>query len=1111
MEDDLVGLLGRKRYVRVGGVHGAGIGLLLAGLSRRVPAVLVVTADARLAEAVALDAETFSGRPALRLPTWPLDPAGTPDADVLAARVQALTALRDARRGEPRGPAPIVVAPLAALVQDVPPPQAVDGAVLSLAEGTEHSLPALLEHLALSGYVRVAAVESPGEFASRGGVLDLFPFGAPAPSRVDFFGDAIESIAVFDPATGRLGERTGRLEALCLPPDRLRDPAPAWGPALAMEHLPDAGLVVVVEPASVSAKVATAKAEARGPERLRMRRADQALASRRRLDLASLRLASDGDLDVGTGALDDLRGLAARAEAASARRGAGAAPAASPEAVLADAFRRLAARADRVVVWRRALGEEERLVQLLAPGGRPAGTELEVAGVPVLFAEGSLSASFLWPPTRTAHVAYDDLADLSVRERRPAPSLPPSRPIQDFLELEPGEPVVHLHHGIGIFRGLVAGDPKREPGQFLAIEFEGGTTLHVPVARIDLVQRYVGTGRRPRLSRLGGAEWGARKQKVADAVAEFAQELLAVQALRGERRGTSMHAHPEWQKEFEDAFPWRDTPDQAAATAAIKKDLAAPRPMDRLLCGDVGYGKTEVALRAAFLAATSGRQVAVLVPTTVLAEQHVRTFSARLAAYPVTVRALSRFRTPAEQREILAGLADGSVDVVVGTHRLLSKDVRFADLGLVVVDEEQRFGVQHKERLKALRADVDVLTLSATPIPRTLHMALLGLRDISNLTTPPPGRRPIETRLARTDDALVREAVRRELDRGGQVFFVHNRVYDLHVVAGTVMRLVPEARVVTVHGQMDKDAVEERMLGFVRGDVDVLVTTTIVESGLDIPNANTMVVHNADRFGLAELHQLRGRVGREQRHAHCLLLIDKDRALSEEAAHRLRALEEYSELGAGFRIAMRDLELRGAGNLLGAQQSGHIASVGYDLYCRLLADAVRVATKDLPPPAVLAALDVELPCGVPTSYVKDPRETFRIFRRVASAQTLDLLAELRAEVEGRFGPPPPDTRRLFLHQAVRLLAGGAGIARVAPAEAGGLLLEAHDPRALDRLEADRVPLRRLDPRRAYLPPPPSAPAGDVPRSLAATVERLEACLSARGGGRTAFPAPLRGR
>ena len=1090
------GLLGRKRSVRIGGVHGAAVGLVAAAVARGVPSVLVVAPDAKLADALLLDVRAFADAAPAPFPMWPHEPGeGPPDADVLGARANVLELLRVRRDESGTGPssepvdrpATIVVASLSALAQDVPSPSVLDAASLTLSIGATHPPTALLEHLALSGFIRVPTVESPGEFAGRGGVVDVFPFGAARAARIDFFGDTIDSIRVLEPGSQRSAGALSSLRLLCLAPERVRDPVPSGGPCLLLEHLPADAIVVLVEPATLSARVAVLKAEASAPSRARVRRLDAALSAARRLDLSSLRLGADGDLDLDVGTLDEVRGVAARAERAAGRTKGG--PRVDPQALVGDVLSRLAARADRVVVRCRAKGEGERLQELL-----PA-TKLE-------FVEGSLSRSFLFGPTKTAYVAYDDLGDLSLRERRPqATGATASRPIQDFLELEVGEAVVHLHHGIGIFRGVSSAkgpSGSTDAAQSLKIEFAEGTVLFVPVARIDLVQRYIGTGKKPHLSTVGGTEWAARKAKVEGAVEELAQELLVVQAMRSRRAGPGFTPHPHWQDEFERAFPWKDTADQVAATIAVKADLAGPRPMDRLLCGDVGYGKTEVALRAAFLVATSGRQVAVLVPTTVLAEQHLRTFEARLASYPLVVRALSRFRTPAETREIVAGLADGTVDVVVGTHRLLSKDVSFSNLGLVVVDEEQRFGVKHKERLKALRGDVDVLTLSATPIPRTLHMALLGIRDISNLTTPPPGRLPIETKLARYEDGLVRESLQRELDRGGQAYVIHNRVFDLEVVAGRIMRLVPDAKVAVIHGQMDRDLVEERMVAFVQGDVDVLVATTIVESGLDIPNSNSIVIHNADRFGLAELHQLRGRVGREQRHAHCLLLVDPDRAVSEEAARRLRALEEYSELGAGFRIAMRDLELRGAGNLLGSEQSGHIAAVGYDLYCRLLADAVRRVKHEVPRFGAPATLDVELSCGIPETYVREPRETFRLFRRVSTAPSLETLETLNEEFLDRFGPLPPETGRLFLHQAVRLLAGDAGIVRIRPAEAGGLALEAPpETGAIDRLALRGLPLRRLDAGRAYLAPPEGAPKGNMTASLLASLEALRARLLAR--------------
>jgi transcription-repair coupling factor (superfamily II helicase) len=578
---------------------------------------------------------------------------------------------------------------------------------------------------------------------------------------------------------------------------------------------------------------------------------------------------------------------------------------------------------------------------------------------------------------------------------------------------------------------------------------------------------------------------------VADAVAELADDLLATQAARQRRTGAPVPPDSGWQREFEAAFPYPDTPDQAAAVRAIKDDLEGDRPMDRLLCGDVGYGKTEVALRAVFKVITAGRQAAVLVPTKVLAEQHVRVFTQRLASYPVTVRALSGLKAPRENRRTIEGLEQGTVDLVVGTHRLLSKDVGFRNLGLVVIDEEQRFGVAHKERLKTMREQIDVLSLSATPIPRTLHMALLGIRDISNLSTPPLGRHPIETRVAREDDGILRAAIRRELARGGQIFMVSSRIRDLPVIAARLMELVPELRVTVIHGRMEKELVERRMLRFVRGEADLLLATTIIESGLDIPNANTIILRDADRYGLAEMHQLRGRVGRERRRAHALVLLPKGRPLRPEAAERLRAIEEYSELGAGFRIAMRDLEIRGAGNLLGPQQSGHIAAVGYDLYCRLLAEAVAQARGDAAPArAAPAHLGIDLPAGVPEAYVGDRREKFRIYRRIAGAESLADLVDLEAELADRFGRPPAPLRRLLLGQEARILAGARGILRLdpAPAEQPGVVVHAPDG-VLGRLERSGVALRRLGPGSAFHPAPKARTEERALRAFLAALAR----------------------
>ncbi len=555
--------------------------------------------------------------------------------------------------------------------------------------------------------------------------------------------------------------------------------------------------------------------------------------------------------------------------------------------------------------------------------------------------------------------------------------------------------------------------------------------VYVPASKIDLVQKYVGGSKTdPELSKLGGTSWQNRKAKVQTAVMDLASDMIQMQALREAQPGFAFPPDSDWQAEFEGAFPFQETPDQLTSLAEIKSDMQRARPMDRLICGDVGYGKTELALRAAFKVIDNGKQVGVLVPTTVLAEQHFRTFSARLAEYPFVVECLSRFRTAGEQRRIIDRLGKGGVDIVVGTHRLVSADVKFKDLGLVIIDEEQRFGVDHKERLKRLRQQVDVLTMTATPIPRTLHLSLLGIRDISNLETPPPDRLAIETRIVRYDKQLIRHAIVRELNREGQVYFVHNRVNDIQVVANNLRQIVPEAKVAIVHGQMHEGELESEMLRFVRREADILVATTIIESGLDIPNANTLFINNADNYGLADLHQLRGRVGRFKHRAYAYFLLDGNRTVNPIAAKRLKAIEEFTELGAGFKIALRDLEIRGAGNILGTQQSGHIAAVGYDLYCQLLENAVR-ETKKQPSRAPLE-VTVDLPWSayLPRDYIPGTRLRIEAYRRLARVRKLERLEDFRTELRDRYGPVPEPAEWLLRLTKIRLLASFFKIATV---------------------------------------------------------------------------------
>ncbi|MHB8460902.1 MAG: transcription-repair coupling factor, partial [Candidatus Limnocylindrales bacterium] len=573
-----------------------------------------------------------------------------------------------------------------------------------------------------------------------------------------------------------------------------------------------------------------------------------------------------------------------------------------------------------------------------------------------------------------------------------------------------------------------------EDRDYLELSFAGGDRIFVPLEQIDRVTRYSG-GERPQLSRLGGGEWARTKQRVKRAVTDLADELLALYATRAAARGHAFAPDTPWQAEMEASFPYEETADQLRATEEVKADMEAGRPMDRLVVGDVGYGKTEVALRAAFKAIQDGTQVAVLVPTTVLAAQHHATFSSRFGAYPIVVRLLSRFVAPAGQARTIAGLADGSVDLVIGTHRLLSKDVRFRDLGLVVVDEEQRFGVAAKERLKRLRSEVDVLTLSATPIPRTLNLALAGIRDLSVIETPPEDRLPIQTRVAEASAGLVRDAILRELDRGGQVFYVHNRVETIEAQADQLRRMLPGVRIVVGHGQMGEGTLEQVMITFADGAADVLVCTTIIESGLDIPNANTIVIDRADTLGLAQLYQLRGRVGRSSRRAYAYLLYRRRERLSDEARKRLQAIFNASELGAGFQIALSDLEIRGAGDILGAEQSGHMAAVGFDLYSRLLAEAVeeRKASFEGREPVVVrqgAVVDLPVEAHLPDSYVPDEAQKLELYRRLARARTVGDLAAFRQEVVDRFGPPPPAVLRLVEVAELRLTAERAGVSSI---------------------------------------------------------------------------------
>ncbi len=690
----------------------------------------------------------------------------------------------------------------------------------------------------------------------------------------------------------------------------------------------------------------------------------------------------------------------------------------------------------------------------------------EKARWPVHVLTGYLRRGFHLPALRISFFSQHDLLREEPESPGPRPSPERARAVflSDFKDLKPGDYIVHVDHGIGQFEGLVQlTAPDGIPHDFLLIRYADEARLYVPVERMDLVQKYTGTdGQPPRLDRLGGLTWARTKARAIRSMQHLAEELLMLYAERKLIRGHAFSPDTPWQAEFEAGFEYDLTPDQERALQEIKRDMERPVPMDRLLCGDVGFGKTEVAMRAAFKAVMDGKQVAVLAPTTVLVEQHYRTFSRRFAPFPITIASLSRFSSRAEIARTLRGLEEGTVDIVIGTHRLLSRDVRFRDLGLVIIDEEQRFGVAHKERLKQLRRRVDVLTLTATPIPRTLYMALTGLRDLSIIQTPPPGRLAVQTLIVPFSPTVIRKAIERELERGGQVFFVHNEIETIHDMAHLIRQLVPQARLGVAHSRLPERELERTVLRFVHQELDVLVTTTIIENGIDIPRANTILINHAERFGLADLYQLRGRVGRSHRLAYAYLLIPPESVLSSTAYRRLSALKEFSDLGSGFRLAALDLELRGAGNLLGPEQSGHINALGFELYCQLLERTIRQLRGEPIEEEIVPQISLRIPIRIPETYIPDMGERLHVYRRVASARTAEALAELREELRDRYGPLPREVEHLLLLGSIRNLAARLRL------------------RSIDR-QGDRLVLQfaepaRLDPerRRAFLAAHPLA-------------------------------------
>ncbi|MFW6058914.1 MAG: transcription-repair coupling factor [Phycisphaeraceae bacterium] len=949
--------------------------------------------------------------------------------ELLAERLNVVGRL--ARGDVPR----VLVAPVQALMQSVPEPSAVDRFSRVLRPGEVVDLGELIQWLTDAGYQRQDVVEQPGDFAVRGGIVDIHPPAgavthagegqpdAAMPVRIDFFGDEIDTIHAIDLDTMGSGAKLASLQLVGASADQIQSDERTTS---LLKLLPEETVILLHEPLELAE-------QARGYfERLTDPRGIIApntllekIHQRPHLDVNQYSAPRDADdaIEIPVNQLPPFDTEASRA---------------------VEELGELANDAQhRVIVLCQNPAERDRLRELLTEHAPHAleRVQLEVGYLHRGFQFSSKSQQgaarenldletwnlklFLIPHHELFH-RYD-LPGSRRRVRRVAGGMA-EQGTDAFLDLDVGDHVVHVDHGIARFVGLRTMRRDGVSQEFLTLEFAGRAKLHVPATQIDLVQKYVGGFEgKPPLSKLGGKRWGKQKEQVREAVKDLAKQLLQVQAARATQPGIRFPGDTAWQHEFEAEFPYQETEDQLAAIAAVKGDMGEDRPMDRLICGDVGFGKTEVAVRAAFKAVEYGKQVAVLVPTTVLAEQHERTFKQRMADYPFVVESISRFKTAGEQKKLLKELEEGRIDVIVGTHRLLSKDVKFADLGMVVIDEEQRFGVEHKQKLLEFRLTADVLTLTATPIPRTLHMSMVGLRDISSLSTPPVDRRAIVTEVAPYDEPRIKTALVRELNREGQAFFVHNRVHNIQSVADDVRRLVPDARIVVGHGQMPGHELEQVMLKFMRHEADILVCTTIIESGIDIPNANTMLINHADQFGLADLHQLRGRVGRYKHRAYCYLLLPRDRPVTEVAAKRLKAIEQYSMLGAGFKIAMRDLEIRGAGNLLGPEQSGHIAAVGYEMYCTLLEQETRKLKSE--PIIEPAKTHLELPVSgnLPKKYIGSDKFRMEAYRQLSRANTLAQFDQVVTNLTDAYGEPPAPAQQLIDLTELRIAASTLGI------------------------------------------------------------------------------------
>ena len=1097
-EPAMVDVLGRRdASLAVAESGQAAVLAAIAELSSRNP-VVVSTPTSADAERLAGDLSAMLDGGAALFPAWETLPFErvSPGVETMGRRCQAIWQLHDPSRCPP-----VLVAPVRALLQRLVF-DSDDAEPVAVASGDRVDLDRLVADLAARGYRRDVQVEHRGVFAVRGSIVDVFPSTADSPVRIDLWGDEVDRLTEFSVADQRA---TDSLDEAVIFPAREVRPVPAvraaaqrlvasrpWGreqwerlaegqffdgmeswlpwlidtDEIITDRLGSDALVVLLEPGRLrerAADIAAEEADLAGALAQTWGAAGEEFP-RLHVDFDRLLAACASPVwtmtAVPAGPSTPVVAVAGWASAI----GDPSAPVAQASRLLAEGYRvRVAADGAGSAARSAALLREHGVdLPVRTDSGAGFGGASDTGGSVVV---APIQRGFVLPDSRLAVLGEADLTGRRRAHRRVRPRQSSAAELDD---LAAGDYVVHRHHGVGRYCGMVNRTIAGVSRDYLLVEYRGGDKLYVPTDQVDAIRRYSG-GESPTLSKMGGADWQRTKSGVRSAVSEIAKELVVLYQRRITTPGRAFSPDTPWQAEMESAFGYQLTPDQHKAITDVKADMEQPLPMDRLICGDVGFGKTEVAIRAVFKAVQDGTQAAVLVPTTLLAQQHYQTFSERFAGYPMRVEVLSRFLSPGQARKVVNGLADGSVDVVIGTHRLLSDDIAFRNLGLLVVDEEQRFGVTHKESIKSIRADVDVITLTATPIPRTLEMSLTGIRDLTLLHTPPADRQPILTYVGAYDERPVAEAVRRELLRDGQVFFVHNRVASIDHVAADLRELVPEARIAVAHGQMDEGTLEQVVIDFWERAYDVLVCTTIIESGIDMPTVNTLVVDRADLLGLGQLHQLRGRVGRAGARAYAYLFTPEGRAITEDAYERLKTIGEATELGSGFKIAMRDLEIRGAGNMLGTGQSGHIAAVGYDLYCQLVTEAVAELKGETPPEPVEISIDVPQAAGIPADYM--PKEELRLeaYRRVADCQTLEQVDDVAAEWVDRYGPVPEVAQALLVVARLRCECLRTGVREVSVVKGPGF----GGPKWVARVgpvqlrPSRRVRLERLYPQAAY--------------------------------------------